>query len=61
MTLRKIADAPVPCRHPQHNAPTIKEQGLFEHMCPACGQVTVQWMYWLPRSQSTRFELDGRY
>lgn len=36
--LRKIADAPVPCRHPEHEVPGLisLRPGTYEHVCPAC-------------------------
>lgn len=42
MTLRKIADLPQPCFHPEHNPPTmiVLEPGVYEHTCPNCGAVT---------------------
>jgi hypothetical protein len=38
MMLRKIADAPVPCNHPEHEPPNmvVLENGVY----PACGKVT---------------------
>lgn len=38
--LRKIADAPIPCRHPEHNSPSmiVLSPGLYEHTCPGCGK-----------------------
>ena len=39
MGLRKIADAPVPCRHPEHEPPTliVLAPGTYEYICPGCG------------------------
>lgn len=41
MPTRKIADLPRrECRHPEHFPPkhfVPKEDGLYEHTCPACG------------------------
>ena len=36
---KKIAELPVPCRHPEHNPPMHRlfEPGLWEHTCPGCG------------------------
>lgn len=38
MPTRKIADQPEPCRHPDHNPPTLQlfENGVYEHECPGC-------------------------
>ena len=43
MTLRKIADLPVPCRDPDHRAPKFVAlaPGIYEHTCPSCGEKTV--------------------
>ena len=40
MSLRKIADEPKPCRHPQHDPPTmiVLDPGTYEHTCPGCGR-----------------------
>ena len=40
--LRKIADAPQPCFHPEHNPPThiVLEPGLYEYTCPNCGRTS---------------------
>ena len=40
--LRKIADAPNPCRHPEHNPPgnIVLDPGTYEYVCPACGKVS---------------------
>ena len=37
--LRKIADAPAPCQHPEHNPPglVVLSPGMYEHTCPGCG------------------------
>jgi hypothetical protein len=43
MTLKKIADLPKICRHPEHNPPTmiVLSPGVYEHTCPGCGhQIT---------------------
>jgi len=39
MPTRKIADLPRVCRHPEHNPPNmmVYENGVWEHVCPACG------------------------
>jgi len=40
MPTRKISDdEPRPCTHPEHNPPSMMvfENGLWEHICPACG------------------------
>lgn len=39
-TTRKIADLdPRPCRHPQHEVPSMRvfSPGVWEHTCPGCG------------------------
>lgn len=43
MPLRKIADEEVPCRHPEHNPPSmmVLEPGTYEHTCPGCHKKTV--------------------
>jgi hypothetical protein len=43
MTLKKLADAPVPCFDPEHNPPShiVLEPGTWEHTCPGCGKKTV--------------------
>lgn len=42
MPTRKIADLPKYCRHPNHNPPShqVFEDGIWEHICPGCGDVT---------------------
>lgn len=39
MSTRKIAELPKPCRHPEHNPPSMQvfRPGVYEHECPACG------------------------
>ena len=39
--VKKIADLPKSCLHPQHNPPghMVYEDGVYEHVCPACGKV----------------------
>jgi predicted RNA-binding Zn-ribbon protein involved in translation (DUF1610 family) len=39
MPTRKIADETKPCSHPEHDPPNMRlfENGLWEHICPACG------------------------
>ena len=41
--LRKIAEAPKPCLHPEHNPPghVVLEDGVYEYECPGCGAKTV--------------------
>lgn len=41
--LRKIAEAEIPCLHPEHDPPTtvVLKPGTYEYECPACGR-TVQ-------------------
>lgn len=43
MTLRKIADPPQICTHPEHGPPThiVLEPGTWEHTCPGCGFKTI--------------------
>lgn len=43
MPTKKIADAPIPCSHPEHEPPMwyVFEPGTYEHTCPACGKATV--------------------
>jgi hypothetical protein len=38
MPLKKIADAPKFCHHPEHNPPSmiVLEPGTYEHTCPSC-------------------------
>lgn len=38
VAVRKIADAPRPCLHPEHNPPSHLSlpPGTYEHVCPAC-------------------------
>lgn len=40
---KKIADAPVPCFHPEHDPPSMMvfEPGTYEHTCPSCGKKVV--------------------
>lgn len=40
MPEKKIADAPKPCRHPEHDPAShkVREPGTYEHTCPACGK-----------------------
>ena len=40
--IRKIRDAR-PCLSPDHNPPSmiVLSPGTYEHVCPACGRVTV--------------------
>ncbi len=40
MPTRKIADLPMPCRHPEHDPPkhVAFSPGLYEHECPSCGR-----------------------
>jgi hypothetical protein len=40
MPTRKIADIPVPCRHPEHQPPShmVLGPGVYEHECPSCGK-----------------------
>ena len=37
--LEKIADAPQPCFHPEHNPPgmIVLPAGTYRHTCPSCG------------------------
>lgn len=39
MTIKKIADIPRPCSHPEHEPPKyiVLQPGIYEHRCPACG------------------------
>lgn len=39
MGLKKIADIPTPCLHPEHNPPSmiVLSPGVYEHTCPGCG------------------------
>ncbi len=39
MPTKKIADEIRPCSHPDHDPPNMRvfENGLWEHICPACG------------------------
>lgn len=39
MPLKKIANVPIPCNHPEHEPPThiVLRPGVYEHTCPACG------------------------
>ena len=43
-SIRKIADIPRSCNHPEHNPPNmiVLSPGVYEHTCPGCGQKT-QW------------------
>lgn len=38
MTLRKLADEPMPCAHPEHEPPKhiMLSPGTYEHTCPSC-------------------------
>lgn len=38
--LRKVADLKPPCRHSEHNPPSmiLLSPGIYEHVCPGCGQ-----------------------
>lgn len=38
---RKIGSLPNVCSHPGHNPPAfmVFENGVYEHVCPACGAV----------------------
>jgi len=38
--LRKIADEPKPCLHPEHNPPShiVLSPGTYEYTCPGCGE-----------------------
>lgn len=40
MPIRKIADLPKICSHPEHHPPShvSLEDGLYEHTCPECGR-----------------------
>jgi hypothetical protein len=40
---RKIADLPGRCGHPDHEVPnyTCYENGIYEHICPSCGDQTI--------------------
>jgi hypothetical protein len=40
---RKIAELPEICRSKEHNPPMFQyfENGMYEHVCPACGHRTV--------------------
>lgn len=40
---RKIADLPIPCNNREHNPPSMAvfEPGVYEHICPGCGQTQV--------------------
>lgn len=44
MSTRKIADLPKvnKCRHPEHKPPAymVYSPGVYEHVCPGCGEVT---------------------
>ena len=43
MSLEKIADAPVPCVHPEHAPPSniVLAPGTYRHTCPSCGRQRV--------------------
>lgn len=38
--LRKIADLPLPCHHPEHNPPShiVLPSGVYAYTCPGCGR-----------------------
>lgn len=68
MPTRKIRDAQIPCRHPEHNPPNMRvyEPGSYEHECPSCHrkvQFEVPAVFWsttptkpfLPRSPSRKW------
>lgn len=40
--LKKIADLPRVCMHPEHNPPNmiVLQPGVYEHTCPGCGHKT---------------------
>jgi hypothetical protein len=40
--LRKIADAPMPCLHPEHAPPPhiALSPGTYEYTCPGCNERT---------------------
>ena len=37
--IRKIADLPLPCTHPEHRPPMhmVLPPGVYEYVCPGCG------------------------
>lgn len=39
--LRKIADLPKPCNHPEHYPPAhiCLKPGIYEYTCPGCGHI----------------------
>ena len=41
--LRKIADLPELCHHPEHNPPThyFYQDGVYEYTCPGCGKTQI--------------------
>lgn len=43
MSLIKIADEKPPCRHPEHDPPSmiVLDPGTYEHTCPGCQKKTV--------------------
>ena len=43
MSIKKIAEAPKICTHPEHKPPShmVFEPGTYEHTCPACGEQTI--------------------
>lgn len=44
MPTKKVAEPmPLPCKHPEHNPPShrVFSPGVYEHTCPACGEVVV--------------------
>lgn len=40
MTLVRIGDVPQPCRHPEHEPPSmiVLPPGIYMHTCPGCGR-----------------------
>lgn len=43
MPIKKIADVPQPCIHPEHYFPNmiVLPPGIYEHSCPACGATQI--------------------
>lgn len=41
--LKKIGDLITPCRHPEHEPPSmvVLEPGVYEYECPGCGAKTI--------------------
>ena len=43
VSIRKIADPPKICTHPEHKIPShmVFAPGTYEHVCPGCGKKTI--------------------